>query len=521
AADRLSHAYLFCGPRGTGKTTTARILAKAINCERGPTPTPCGECPVCVSIREGNALDIVEIDAASNRGIDEIRELRERVRYSPARCRAKVYFLDEVHMLTKEAFNALLKTLEEPPPHTFFVLVTTEPHKLPATIISRCQRFDFRPISTPEIAEALQRVASEEEIKIDAAAVESIARAARGALRDAESILDQVIAYSTGPITLREVNDVLGALESELIFQLADVLVRGDVGEAFAAVDRLLAQGKDIGQLLADLTIHLRNLLLATLSREDATLIEVTDSDRGRLMEQAGKARPEWAMKAIELLAGAQSEIRQGAQPRIAVELALARICRAHAGPEAREAVEALPARAAEPAGPAAAAARHPVAPAPAAATSAAGPGPPPSGELDLAHIRANWDAAQAGLSASIRALLRDGRPTALTDSTLTVRFQHEFHCTQVSDKYLADVEEALSKAFGHSLKLRCVVEEGQAASESAAPMAEQPSLLDAQGESDGAGAARSGSADGAAEDGRPAEVQDVLQLFDGSAEDE
>jgi DNA polymerase-3 subunit gamma/tau len=538
ASDRLSHAYLFCGPRGTGKTTTARILAKAINCEKGPTPTPCGECTICTSIREGNALDIVEIDAASNRGIDEIRELRERVKYAPARCRAKVYFLDEVHMLTKEAFNALLKTLEEPPPRTFFVLVTTEPHKLPPTIISRCQRFDFRPISSRDIADALERVAKAEGVEIDGAALHAIARAGRGALRDAESIFDQVIAYTSGAITLQQVNEVLGAMETELLFQLGDVLVRGDIAGSFAAVDRLLTQGKDIGQLLGDLTTHFRNVLLAALGGAAkgqvgtvGELIDVAESDWQRLAEQASKAGPDWAMKAIELLAGAQADIKQGAQPRIALELALARISQAtrervaeaHApsvGPPASAEQEAGVRHERPAAGPAEP--PRPAQPTPVAAAAMHG-----DRQLDLAAVVANWEAAQAGLSAAIKALLRDGQPAQLADSTLTIRFRHQFHYTQVSERYAGQVEEALSKAFGRRLKVRCIVEEAEEATASAPRKAEQPSLLDPQPPA----AAEAGPAEPAsppepvheeasAEPDGPADVQDVLQLFDGTIED-
>ncbi|MER3461291.1 MAG: DNA polymerase III subunit gamma/tau, partial [candidate division GAL15 bacterium] len=230
ASGRISHAYLFSGYRGTGKTTTARILAKALNCQQGPTPDPCNRCAACRAIGEGSSLDVVELDAASNRGIDEIREIRERVRLAPAASRYKVYILDEAHMLTTEAENALLKTLEEPPPHVVFVLVTTEPHRLPTTILSRCQRFEFRRIPTALVVERLSRIAREEGLQATPGALQLIARAADGALRDAESILDQLASSAEGPITEADVVRLLGFVEDEVV----DTVIRA-VQEADAA----------------------------------------------------------------------------------------------------------------------------------------------------------------------------------------------------------------------------------------------------------------------------------------------
>ncbi|MFQ6131380.1 MAG: DNA polymerase III subunit gamma/tau [Armatimonadota bacterium] len=469
ASDRLVHAYLFAGPRGTGKTSTARLLAKAVNCERGPTPTPCNECSICTSIREGHALDIIEIDAASNRGIDEIRDLREKVKYSPAQCRAKVYILDEVHMLTKEAFNALLKTLEEPPAHAFFVLATTEPHKVPPTILSRCQRFDFRLIPSPEIEELLRQVAEQEGIQADEEALESISRAAGGAARDALSILDQTVAFSEDTITLEDVTQVLGATEARLVAEMADILIRKDTAAAFELVGSIINEGKDIGQLIVDLTAYLRNLLLLTLRCEATEVLGIPAAEAARLQEQSRQTDTDTVMAAIQVLNEAQGEIRQSSQHRIILELALARIC-------AREELAAAPAPAAEPAQPEPARPE----PEPAAAAEAAAP----EGMPELAAVMANWDGVMNGLMGSIKACLRNGRPTAVQDGVVTITFDSQFHHDQIADRYSAQVQQALSAACGQELTINCVLEEGAA----------QPT-----GE-------------------RAATVEDVLTLFPGSA---
>ena len=235
-AGRIAHAYLFSGPRGTGKTTTARVLAKAVNCLDPQEGEPCNQCAICRSLNEGRSLDLIEIDAASNRGIDEIRELRERIAFAPSECRYKVYVIDEVHMLTKEAFNALLKTLEEPPPHAIFVLATTEPHRIPPTVLSRCQRFDFRRVSLQHLKQKLELICAKEGIRAEPAALEAIARYALGSFRDAESLLDQLASFGDEMISLKRVQDMLGAVSTEIVGRLVDYLVEGDMTSGLALI---------------------------------------------------------------------------------------------------------------------------------------------------------------------------------------------------------------------------------------------------------------------------------------------
>ena len=287
SAGRIAHAYLFSGPRGTGKTSTAKILAKSLNCEKGPTPEPCGVCKNCTKIADGTALDVFEIDAASNRGIDEMRDLREKVKFTPAEGRYKVYIIDEVHMLTTEAFNALLKTLEEPPAHVVFILATTEPHKVPATIQSRCQRFDFRRITVEEIEARLAYVAQEMKIPCEKEALRLIARQADGGMRDALSLLDQCASLDGDTLTAACVEENLGLIGHEPIYRLTKSIGERAKGEVLETIAELLALGKDPMQLLAELTLHLRSLMIyeaaALLQRSiSRTTLELRSKSRRR-----------------------------------------------------------------------------------------------------------------------------------------------------------------------------------------------------------------------------------------------
>ena len=326
---QIAHAYLFAGPRGTGKTSTARVLASALNCAQGegPTPDPCRVCDRCVGIRQGSALDVIEIDAASNRGIDEIRALRERVQYAAAEGRYKVYIIDEVHMLTPEAFNALLKTLEEPPAHVIFVMCTTEPHKLPPTILSRCQRFDFHRLPLEAITKRLQAIAQHEKLTADAEALALLARAADGSMRDGISLLDQAATYADAKITAQDVQAMLGGVEADLLLGLADAMAERDLGKAFGLIADAVNLGKDMRQVTTELIAHLRGLLMASGGERGRALLEVPADLAERMVEQAKRFDMAGLTEALRHLAETEKDMRYSSHPRLLLELAMVRLC--------------------------------------------------------------------------------------------------------------------------------------------------------------------------------------------------
>ncbi|MFS0724726.1 DNA polymerase III subunit gamma/tau [Paenibacillus sp. 1P07SE] len=323
---RISHAYLFNGPRGTGKTTAAKIVAKAINCREGPTTEPCNVCEACKGITAGTIMDVVEIDAASNRGIDEIRDIRDKVRYAPSEVRYKVYIIDEVHMLTTEAFNALLKTLEEPPGHVVFILATTEPHKLPATIISRCQRFDFRQVSLEEQTERLRQICEEEGLEAEEDALVYVARLSDGGMRDAISLLEQVAAYAGGRITLADAVDVTGGLAAEQFAKLAEAIQQRDVAAILPLVEGLMQAGKSADKCMENLVYYFRDLLLLKLVPGGAAMTErIVDSEKFLPIAEAYDRERLFAM--IDVLHQYQVEMKHAAQPQTLFEVALMKIC--------------------------------------------------------------------------------------------------------------------------------------------------------------------------------------------------
>lgn len=324
---RLAHAYLFCGPRGTGKTSTARVLAKALNCARASEGAPCGECPACLAIAAGEGMDVIEMDAASNRGIEEIRSLRERVRLAPVAGRYKVYVVDEVHMLTNEAFNALLKTLEEPPANVIFILCTTEAYRVPPTILSRCQRFDFHRLPTAAIASHLGQVAEERGWAVEAPALGAMARAATGSMRDALGILDQCVAYSGGPVSLSVVRRVLGAVDPARLGALAGAVLARDTRAAWGALEELLDQGRDAREVARALAGHLRDVLLYRLAGPAGEPTGPLADDRETLAAHAARAAERELYEAIDCLAAAEAEMRLAPQPRLLLEAKLARLC--------------------------------------------------------------------------------------------------------------------------------------------------------------------------------------------------
>jgi DNA polymerase-3 subunit gamma/tau len=324
--NRISHAYLFSGPRGTGKTSVAKILAKAVNCEKGPAEEPCNECGACRRITEGSVMDVVEIDAASNRGVDEIRDIRDKVKYAPTEVRQKVYIIDEVHMLTTEAFNALLKTLEEPPAHVMFILATTEPHKLPATIVSRCQRFDFRRISVPEQVGLLTDVCRQEQVEAEEEALRYIARLSEGGMRDALSLLDQIISFSGSTVTYAGAVSVTGGIAEDHFEKLAVTLKSRDIGEALQILERFMEEGKSADKLLESMLHYLRDILMVKMVPESSAVTErILDPDRFKKL--AADFTADELFQMIEVLNHYQVEMKYSSQPQTLLEIAVMKLC--------------------------------------------------------------------------------------------------------------------------------------------------------------------------------------------------
>ncbi|MBN1543011.1 DNA polymerase III subunit gamma/tau [candidate division KSB1 bacterium] len=320
--NRVANAYLFSGPRGVGKTTVARLLAKALNCDSGPTVTPCNSCSSCIEINESRSLDVFEIDGASNRGIDEVRNLREGLRYSPTQGKHRIYIIDEVHMLTNEAFNALLKTLEEPPPRVLFIFATTESHKVPATILSRCQKFDFKRLTNKLIMDQLYAICAKEEIDIDQDSLRLIAGKADGGMRDAQSILDQIIAFSGKNIQQEGTARLLGVIDRNLFFRVSDLISANDVGGAVVLADELFIEGLDFSDFLIGLADHLRNLLIARIAGEGGEL-DVSEVDAERYLAKAQDFSSEDLLRYLKITSDTENLIRRSANPRLHVEVAL------------------------------------------------------------------------------------------------------------------------------------------------------------------------------------------------------
>jgi DNA polymerase-3 subunit gamma/tau len=491
--DRLSHAYLFAGPRGTGKTSTAKILAMALNCEAGmgqATPTPDGTCARCQAIRRGGAMDVMEMDAASNRGIDDIRDLRDKVHFAPVEGRMKVYIVDEVHMLTPEAFNALLKTLEEPPVHAVFVLATTEPHKVPATILSRCQRFDFRRPSVAEVVKVLSAVAAQEGIEAADPALLVIARAAGGSFRDALGILDQLATYTGGEVTLQETLDIMGMVRHDLLFETVDLVRENDTRGALLLVERLSQAGTDCTQFTKDLLGHLRDIYVVKHTQETPASIAATEEQLERLRSQAAHAATGQVVSLIDRLGEALRSIRQGSDPRLELELALIKttapaitvdqaatvpppplVPSQLSAPSPAESVPA-PVRATELSAPA------PEPPEdlqpPTTATATAGPASTPKAPVkpDIDHLRRAWPVVLEAVKrrqASLSALLGEGLPESLEGEALVIRFPagYGFQASQVTKGDNPRViGEALREVTGKQLTItsRLAADEGEKA---------------------------------------------------------
>ncbi|MDO8662974.1 MAG: DNA polymerase III subunit gamma/tau [Candidatus Omnitrophota bacterium] len=324
--NRLAHAYLFAGPRGIGKTSTARILAKALNCKNGPTLEPCGKCSSCLDIAQSRSLDVIEIDGASNTGVEDVRSLRENVKFAPTSGKFKIYIIDEVHMLSNAAFNALLKTLEEPPEFVKFIFATTHPDKIPSTVLSRCQRLDFRRISVIEMISQLEKIVAKEKIGVDTEVLFAIAKASDGSLRDAESILDQLVSFSKGTVSLKDVISVLGLVEQDALFEITDKIIEKEPKAVLDLFNKLSEEGKDIAVFLNNLIEHFRNLMIAKVTKGDAKLIDLPQEICERLLQQSQRLTLDEIFNAFNILANTLEMARRLDSLRITLEVNLIRL---------------------------------------------------------------------------------------------------------------------------------------------------------------------------------------------------
>jgi DNA polymerase-3 subunit gamma/tau len=494
ANGRVAHAYLFCGPRGTGKTSTGRILAKAISCLDPQQGEPCNSCIMCKAINEGSAPDIIEIDAASNRGIDEIRDLREKVNYAPNLARYKVYIIDEVHMITKEASNAFLKTLEEPPPHAKFILATTEPHKVLPTILSRCQRFDFHRLSQSAVITKLNLVCEKENIDIVPEALKLIAKVTTGSLRDAENLLEQLVTYYGHKIELHQVQEMLGISGDLRIRELAKYIVNKDITAGLKTINSVRSDGLDLRQFNRELVDYLRELLLVKSGSEE--VVDATSDDLIELKEMAAGASLDYLLEAVKRFG--EIDLRLDNYSPLPLELALVD-CILSATEEKQPVKPEQP----QPQEPAAVASRPTKAAKPAKTTKPAPevkaqapsestepkaapdkttetPEAPLSPEIE--SLRDHWkDFVNAmrgeGSKGNLDAFLRSScEPLSIEDNTLTLGFYHKFHKEYIEDpKYRHLVEKKLKEVFGHSYQVRCVLtspsEQAKAKAEAESPL--------------------------------------------------
>jgi DNA polymerase III subunit gamma/tau len=465
--DRVHHAYLFTGPRGIGKTSTARILSKTLNCEKGPAPKPCNKCASCLEIAAGSSMDVIEIDGASNRGIDEIRNLRDGVKYSPSKGRYKIYIIDEVHMLTTEAFNALLKTLEEPPVHVKFIFATTEPHKLPATILSRCQRFDFRRIPIRDIVEKLKELAREEKLDIEEDVFLYVAKASEGSMRDAESMLDQMSSFSKGKIKLSDVAESLGMINQDTLFTTAGFIINKDTKSALRLVGEVLNSGKDARQFLMDIIEYFRNAMIIKAGVSSEEFIDLPKEAINNIKTQSQNLSQGDLFYIINVISNSLKMIKQLLPERIVMDLCVVRLTSRDSIASIEEILSKLPeaekhAKDHQPLPPL-------PAPAPQQTPKAAVPEkskhntPDVSPAVDISRVKDAWPIlvkAMAVKKMSISTYLSEGEPDSVSGNVVSIAFprQLNFHREVLEEKQNKEsVEAALSQILDMPVKLQFI----------------------------------------------------------------